>query len=192
MTTRGTVRLSGARELGALVSPLRVEIVELLQARGPSSIAELARELSRTPHSLYYHVHALARARLLIERERRKVGKREEIVWALAAERFEIERAPTSPLAVRALERSGAALLRRAERELCRSIRSGADEHSMLGARRARLDRAGLARVQRALDALDRTLAREHERGRGRAHLCTFVLTPIVERGAKARRRGRP
>ncbi len=187
MVVRKTVRLTKPHELGALVSPIRVEILELLQALGPSAIADLATKLERTPQSLYYHVHALSRAEVVVERERRKVGRREEVIYALAAERFEVAHRPSSPAARRALERSASALLRRAERALTKSMRDPDDgTRAICGARRVRLDADGVRRVHAAIERLDRLLAREHRRGVGRSHLWTFVLTPLALQNARS------
>lgn len=57
----------------ALASPIRQEIVDVLESAGPSTIAELAAHLDRPADGLYFHIRALERVGLL-----RKVGEKGE------------------------------------------------------------------------------------------------------------------
>src|SRR5262245_6928366 len=47
------------RQIRALASPLRQEILDVLESLGPSTIAALAQRLARRPDSLYFHVRKL-------------------------------------------------------------------------------------------------------------------------------------
>jgi len=79
-----------------LASPLRAEIIGHLQTDGPQSIRELAARLARPASGLYHHVRLLERSGILVERERRKSGRREEVVYALTAPRAAIRDAAWS------------------------------------------------------------------------------------------------
>ena len=62
------------RRLSALASPVRIELVGVLQTRGPSSIREMALALDRPADGLYHHVRILLKAGLLVEKDR-QIGR---------------------------------------------------------------------------------------------------------------------
>src|SRR6187402_212726 len=70
-----------ARQIEALASGARQELVDALQTLGPCSIADLGAHLGRASDSLYYHVRLLARAGLVVERGSRRSGARDEALW---------------------------------------------------------------------------------------------------------------
>ncbi len=70
-------------QVRALRSPARQEIVDGLASAGPSSAAELARLLGRTPDALYFHLKALQKVGLVVEREPRKNGRHVAAVYDL-------------------------------------------------------------------------------------------------------------
>jgi predicted transcriptional regulator len=64
-----TVRSGGdADRVGALTSPVRIEMIGILQTHGPSSIRELAVRLGRPADGLYHHVRTLLRAGMRVGR----------------------------------------------------------------------------------------------------------------------------
>jgi predicted transcriptional regulator len=66
----------------ALTSPLRLEILGQFTEPTPLSVRDLARRMGRTPHSIYYHVHLMARVGLLREvGQRREGGGRSEALY---------------------------------------------------------------------------------------------------------------
>src|SRR5215831_10287962 len=79
-------RIRGRRELRALVSPARQEIIDLLARMGDTTIAELAAGLGRPADGLYYHVRALQRAGLILEVDGRVEGRAELRIRAAAPE----------------------------------------------------------------------------------------------------------
>lgn len=66
-----------------LSSPVRFELFTLAEGAAPCSISDLAKLSGRRASSLYRHVEALVRARLLVASERRRAGRRFETVYAL-------------------------------------------------------------------------------------------------------------
>ncbi len=73
------------RQLRALESPARVEIVDAFSASGPASIATVAHHLGRTPESLYYHVKKLLEVGLLEHAGERIAGKNREALYTTPA-----------------------------------------------------------------------------------------------------------
>ena len=57
------------RQIRALASSTRQDIVDTIAAIGPCSVAELARALGRSADGLYYHIRVLTRVGLLVARE---------------------------------------------------------------------------------------------------------------------------
>ena len=177
----------------ALVSPVRLELVERLQARRRATVAELAAELDRSPHSLYHHVRRLLASGILHEEGRRKAGRREEAVYALAAERLALPR-PLSGRGARTVERSVAAVLRGAARNFRRGLeegrigRVGRRGEAFLCSRRGRLTAEGVRRLLGFVERIERLLARESGRRGARPYLFTAALAPT---GGSRRRRSR-
>ena len=79
---------SNAAQLRALSSPVRIEIVGAFQSFGPMSIRELAEKMARPADGLYHHMRQLAKVDIIRVKLTRRVGKRDEAVFELTAERF--------------------------------------------------------------------------------------------------------
>jgi DNA-binding transcriptional ArsR family regulator len=76
--------IADSRQIRALRSTVRQELVDTLQALGSASVAELAAHLDRAADTLYYHVRALLKAGLLVQLpEPRQRGRHREVVYAL-------------------------------------------------------------------------------------------------------------
>ena len=67
-------------QLQAISSPIKQEIIDVIQSRGQCSISDIAEELGRPADGLYYHVKALLKGQLLVEvGSTTRVGQREKI-----------------------------------------------------------------------------------------------------------------
>ena len=180
------LHLSGHRML--LAFPLRVEMIEQIRNLGPVSIAQLARQMDRSPNSLYYHVRALAKAGVLVVRGSRRGVRRSEAVYDLAATRIAMACSTASPADREAAIRNVSALLRLAGREFRRAIDSTDAVSSGLprnicGRRfRAWLRDQDLIRVNRLLDRIDRILVQANKRRKGRPFALTTVLVPLARK----------
>jgi DNA-binding transcriptional ArsR family regulator len=173
-----------AEQLVALASPVRCRIVDALSASGPSSVRQIAARLGRKPESLYYHIRALVDVGLVVSREKRRVGRRAEAVYQLVAPRLIIDPKQRTAAYADALAGTCAALLRLTARNYRAAIDRG--DFVLDGARRnlmvrrciARLDRAGLARLNRYLEGIG-DLAEKREAGQTIA--LTVVLTQLAD-----------
>ena len=156
-----------------LVLPLRMEIVEELLSRGPSSIAELARALVRPQSSLYYHVHKLVKAGVVREKEHRKAKRQVEVVYALVPRQARLE-------AKRAVERAesvarlASSVLRKAERTCEQAAMKRLPIH--VATKRVRLTPAEAERFASQVQGLAKKSAGKG----GKAFLWAFALAPIV------------
>ena len=101
----------------ALRTPLRQEILNVLERLGSGTVKEMAAELRRPPASLYYHIHKLVDAGLVNEAGSRPAGRRREAVYEAAAEKIIIDRSVATEGFTDALMDLHRATLRAAERE---------------------------------------------------------------------------
>lgn len=105
------------RQLDCLCSPVRAELYEAIRRLESGSAAELAVELGKSVHALYYHLRALHKVGLIRVRERRRVGRRDEAVYEAASDRLVIDKDNSNRAYVEGLIKTIRIALRRAERE---------------------------------------------------------------------------
>lgn len=177
-------RIRGARAIGALVSPVRQEIVDTVEALGgEATIAELAAQLGRPADGLYYHVKPLVEAGLLV-----RDGDPAADRYRTASPRgraLTLDYAPGDPANTRAVKRVVASMVRIAKRDFDAAF--AIPGVAVRGPRRALWAARSKGWVSPAeLAELDALLARVTEllrkpRARGRAQLISlcFVLAPI-------------
>jgi hypothetical protein len=170
----------------ALASPLRLEILGQFTGPAPLSVRNLAERMGRTPHSIYYHVHLLARVGLLREVGPRPGGAgRSETLYQPVRETITLG---AEPGAEDTMRRTMAAAFRMALRDLDTALES-AD-------RRASADPPGLAtrlhfratrrvvkevrrHLQEAIELVQREARRGAERRTGSMYSLTLALLPL-------------
>jgi hypothetical protein len=178
-TRRGVTR----EQREALTSPLRLEILGQFTEPTPLSVRDLAQRMGRTPHSIYYHVHLMARVGLLREvGQRREGGGRSEALYQPARNRVALEAAdPEAGLAIR---RTMGAAFRMAERDLEAALESAPGDPRLLGMRaHFRATPRVLQQVRRHLEAALEIVQRETRRGavhkQGHLYSLTLALLPL-------------
>ncbi len=168
-----------------LASPTRVEIVGLLQTHGALAIRELAAHLDRAADGLYHHVRVLLTAGIVREQGQRRTGTRSEAVYALVARRVEAGDARKTEGRA-GLIAAGQTALRLAGREFAAAIEAcppaKRPRFVRLSRQRAWLSGPALEKARRLIGRLERLLARETVRRRGRLYVVTTVILPVVKR----------
>ena len=167
-----------------LASPLRAEIIGHLQTDGPQSIRELASRLARPASGLYHHVRLLERSGLLVEKARRRSGRREEAVYALTAPRA-ASRDARDPRRRAGIAAAATAALWLAGREFTAALAAGPPGRHpgmRLSRQRIWLSEAGARRANALLSRLEALLAAENRRRRGRLHVMTTIFVPLARR----------
>lgn len=165
------VLISDRRRIRTLVSPVRQEIVDALEASGPCAIADLAGLLGRRADALYFHVRQLLRVGLLVELPPRASGRRPAAIYDLPGRPVSISRAPEAALAARPVI---AAALRLGTRDVTRALADRAAQTAgplrTLTAGRCKgwLNSAELRRVNALLDEVI-ALVRRPKPARGRS-----------------------
>lgn len=104
-------------QIESLGSPVRVDLYEALRKRRQASVVELAVDLERSVHSLYYHVKSLTKVGLIRVCEYRRVGKRDEAVFEPVSSRLVIDRENNNAAYVESLIKTVRLALRKAEQE---------------------------------------------------------------------------
>jgi len=178
--------IAQGRQIAALGSPARQEILDGLQAQGPCSIAALAEALGRAPDSLYYHVRALERVGLVVRAGERATRRRPEVLYDVPG-RMVLDHEPGSARERRALVRLVASALRIAERDLRAALdsgravyRRGPRRNAWGGRVKGWLTPAELARARVHLEALSTLFAHGRKRPGASLHAIAFLLTPLA------------
>jgi DNA-binding transcriptional ArsR family regulator len=177
-------------QLRALASPLRQELLDVLEASGPCSIGELAAPLGRAPDSLYFHVRRLQKVGLVVEVERRAVGRHTVAIYDVAGRPLRIDRTKARPAELQAVV---AGILRLATRDhRCGltdpgTVHTGPARNHWGGRVRGWLDDRDLATANRLLERL-LALMRRGRPGAGRQPI---ALSWVFARTPPRRRTGR-
>jgi hypothetical protein len=186
-------RIRDPRQIRALASAVRQEIVDTAQALGPCSVADLARELGRPADALYYHVRALVRVRLLEAAGERGSGRERQALYVTASPQrgLELVYDPADPENAAAVTRVVGGMLRATQRAFAAAYRPGAavtaGPRRNLWAARAEgwLAERDLEEVNRLLERLRAIVDRPREAGEPatarRLHALTFVLAPLAK-----------
>lgn len=186
--------VTSRKQLLAIASPGREEIIDAVGLLGPCTVPDLARFIGRSRHSLYYHIRALRDCGLLLESHRSGERTKTTAVYDL----------PGRPLSVRfdlSTERSRRAVLALARARLRSGTRGflrachpdAAETH---GPRRnlwathwkGWLSDADLEEFNRHLARLIDLLrpAPGRKTAHRRPHEFTFALAPVIRRRAVA------
>lgn len=173
------------RQLAAMVSPVRHQMVRLMCVLGECTVRELAERLGRSPESLYYHVRALERVGLIVLTRRRSTAGKPEALYHLAGEYLFTDPTQTDPEYLSAMQRSVSSLLRLADRQLHAALETQKEQGTprapnfRIQQYQARLSRRDLKRLQALLDELS-TFLEEHDDPRESAiSSVTFAVAPM-------------
>ena len=198
---RTVYAIRDAKQLAVLRAPLGYQIVAALEEAGACSVAGLSEMLGRNAESLYYHVHRLVKAGLLVEAREQRARRRTETVYELVAREITVDPAERSPAFLRALEGVYGAALRSAARHLSlalkleRAKRSGPRSATELRQRTVRLGENAAAQLREHLAKLDRFLAKHNDPAAAESYTVTTVLSAVARpargRGPRAPRRRR-
>lgn len=180
-------------QLRALASPLRQELLDVLESIGPCGIAELAAPLGRTADALYFHVRRLQKVGLVVEVERRRVDRHTVAIYDVPGRPLRIDRTKARPADLQAVV---AGILRLAMRDHRRgltdpaTVTTGQARNHWGGRARGWLDARQLAKANDLLERLV-ALLRSGRPGRGREPIAlSWVLasTPARRRAPQQKK----
>jgi len=163
-----------AKQIATLASPLRITLVDTLEAIGPCSIADLARAVGVKPDALYYHLRMLEK-RGLVRRDANIVRSHGTLTLAYDAADKRNVAAVTS--VVSSLLRGALRMFRKAFKP---GVRTNGKRRELWAAQRTvRLSPQELETVNRLLTELLDTFGDAREAHSGdRLYSITFVLAP--------------
>lgn len=174
------------KQLAALVSGVRQEIVDLLAQMGDASVAELAASLGRPADALYFHLRALKAAGLVESAGYRHRGQRKEALFRTVSSQLWLQYDPNSPVnrtSVNAIVRS---MLRLGIRDFTRAFQPGplivdGPRRELWALRKTgRLSSRQLAEVNHSIERLTGSVSRPGSKGR--LYAITILLTPLDRR----------
>lgn len=173
------------RQLAALASPARQEVVDAIAAAGPSTIAEIAAALGRPADRLYFHVRALERVGLLNRIGERRDGRHVAKIYDVPGRPLRLRYQPDSPSNARAVGAVVDGVLRLARRDFRRALSSpdavvdGPARDTWGGRMRGWASERDLHRVNELIAELHSLLQTTSPRDGARAVALTWVLTPL-------------
>lgn len=186
------------RVLGALASPLRQDLLAVLESAAPQSAAELGRRIGRRPDTLYHHLKQLERAGLVRRETRPSTGGRPADAWRLTQSPLRVRAADSRKVDPEHAGRVVGVLTRLALRDYRAALaRARADGGPQPWGMRALiwLDADELAALRRELwDQLIRLRRREPREGRTPHSISSFLsagrpLPPETPRKGRPRKR---
>jgi DNA-binding transcriptional ArsR family regulator len=174
--------------LAALVSPVRQEIVDTIEALGgDAAVADIAARLGRPADGIYYHLRRLVDAGVLREGDDDGSGRRYRTV-APRGRRVHLKYGRGTRANNATVEKVVGGMLRTAERDFDRALRSGEATGSGplrdLWASRLKgwVGDADLREINRLLARLSELLMQPRSAGRDRLVTLAWMLAPIDER----------
>ncbi|HKR64607.1 MAG TPA: helix-turn-helix domain-containing protein [Thermoanaerobaculia bacterium] len=175
------------RQIAALGSPVRLAILDTLDAGGPAPVSDLARILGLRVDGLYYHLRILAKHKLVSMKDDVVRGRKAAIV-DLPARPLKIVYRPEQRANTKAVVRAAGAMLRGALRMFTRAFAlsphvSGKRRELWAAQRIGRLTARELeqvnAHLQQVLDILEHSRSDIAKDGR-RLYSVAFVLSPFL------------
>ena len=169
------LRISDPKEIEACASPVRLAIIDALEATSPLSVASLARRIGDTADGLYYHLRILEKNHIV-----KKEGELVHLLFPVVRLKYKTSDERNR----RAVIRVAGAMLRSAFRYFAAAFQpgvrvSGRRRELWVGQRAARLTPAQLERVNRlvweTLQAFQEGPAEDSEDG---VYVFTFALSP--------------
>jgi DNA-binding transcriptional ArsR family regulator len=182
------------KQLAALTSSIRQEIVDALSQMGTVSVSvsELAAALGRPPDALYYHLRALKKAGLVLHAGFQGEGVRKEELIQCVSSDLKLHYEPGKGGNTREITSIVGSMLRLGIRDFRRAFQSQGVAVSGPGRELWALRRTGwltsdeILSVNRAIEGLARSISKPP--GKGRLYGITVLLTPLDHRGRKRKK----
>lgn len=176
------------KQMKALVSAARQEVVDVMADLGTVSVAEIAAALGRPADALYFHIRALLRAGLVRQVGSRRRGGRLEALYRTVSPELFLHYDPASPRNRRAVTAIVSSMLRLGVRDFRRGFGqagiavSGPQRELWAWRKAARLTLPQVAALNRQIQDLARSMSRP--KGKGRLYGLTVLLVPLDRPGS--------
>jgi DNA-binding transcriptional ArsR family regulator len=188
--------IRNGKQLAALTSATRLELLDVLTEMGTVSVAEIATALERPADALYFHIRLLKQAGLVRQVSYRFRNGRKEALFRTVAPELWLDYEQHSEKNRTAINAIISSTLRLGIRDFRRAYQRG--DLTVSGERRelwvlrktARLSPAEIGVVNRSIKRLK--LAVSKPQGRGRLYGITVLLTPLDRRRRQRKPKGKP
>lgn len=176
--------ITRAAQLRAIASPVRQQLISLMEELDTFSVGDLAARTGRPAESTYYHVHQLVKAGLVEEAGLRPGVRRPETLYRLIAGRLHVDLFDRRPAYRAAMKKSARAVCRLAEGQLQEAFDdphchlAGPHANFRLHQRSARLPRAKVKELARMLAAIDDFLRDHNDPDAEPSYLVTTSYVP--------------
>src|SRR5689334_8635692 len=192
MASRPNRPIAHPRQLRAVASPVRQEILDLLARGGPMTAAELGRLLRRPADGLYYHLRALRNVGLIAEELAASANGRSEARFRTVAREPALRHDPSPKGNTKEITAIVASMLRLGGRDFRvaaanPSVRTEGPRRELWALRAVGwLSPDDLGGVNAKMQALRDAVARRPSGGQ--LYGVTILLTPLSHRGRKPQR----
>lgn len=179
--------LTDPRQIRALVSPARQEIVDAIHSTGPLTISALAALLGRPADGLYFHIRTLESVGLLRRVGEAPTGKRTGGIYDVCARPLRIQYDQSRPAVAKAITSVSGSMVRLAHRDVVRAFRQklvvpdGEHRNTWSGRVKGWLSKDQLAQVNRHWRAIGEIFNAARPAPETSLFAATFVMTPIPE-----------
>lgn len=183
--------IKDVRQIQSLASPMRQAIVDVLEAMGGSSAAELGKQLGCPADRLYYHLRALLGCGLVVEIKPRAAHRGAHSKFKIAGRPTRLRYSLSDPKNKAAISRLVASLLRDALRSFQRSLTPAAVVHGnrrtvISGRRVAWLTPKELGDLNRLVrQTMEIMEQRRPRKSRAQLYSFAFALSPFVGHGRR-------
>lgn len=178
------------RKIALFATPVRVELVTAIQALGgTATVAELAVQLGRPADGLYYHLRALVRGGLLVERE--GANGRSYQLAIPEGQSLRLRYKPGATANARSVAKVAASMSRLAQRDFQRALArpetvvEGPARELWAGRLRGWVDAGQLVEVNRLLHQLADLLLSTRPAGGGKLVALHWLLAPLDAQPAR-------
>lgn len=165
--------------LGALASPIRLDLLVILESSPPIPVAELARRIGRRPDALYHHLRALQRAGVVEPGPAPPTGGRPGTVWRLRLRPVRVASHALSRRHTHHAERVAGAITRAGLRDYRAALRRAVDGDGPFPRYQRSCVWLTLSEKRELEDSVLRTVLRIRAR-RPRAGRSPYVLTFLL------------
>lgn len=190
-----TLWISDPKQLAALVSPVRQNIMDRMEAAGPCTVLELSEHLGVAQDALYYHMRKLVKVGLLTRVDKRRGAGRDSAVYDLVARKWHIDYQPGNVSNEQLVSAITAGMLRQSQRDFERGFSSPRAKvkgplRSLWSLRlESALDDKELAEINDHLQSILEILRKPRRDSGGPQYSMTWVLAPLLEKRANPKDR---
>lgn len=191
-----TYWIADLRQIVALASPLRQEIVDVVESGGPCSIAQIASALGYPPDRLYFHIRRLETVGLLLRRGQSGSGRSAAAIYDVPGRPLRVRYDRRDKKAMRSVAAVQDGLLRLARRDMRRamtspqSIVTGPLRDTWAGRARGWLTPAQLRRLNHLVEEMSALVRSGTLREGTKPVAFTFVTAPPRSNGRHGKQKG--